>query len=162
MRVNEQTCTACERKAKTTWQGRVLCMSCYRRVRRRTDPAWAERERVAARERKAQLGKAHLAASMRDYAERTRGVCSECGGPTGGKAIKLDGSPGNKPAERCQACHVRAKEHRYRLVQNMWLEGWTMPEICEALGYAKGYLSLTMNRMRAEGWELPYRRRRAA
>jgi hypothetical protein len=112
--------------------------------------------RAEARERKRKLGKAHLRAYGRDYSERTRGVCPECGQLRGGRTAAptprcLDGL--------CQACHVRRKEHRYRMVQNMWLEGWSYPEICEAMGYSKGYLSLTMFRMRAEGWELPYRRR---
>ena len=160
MKVAGKSCAECQRPAKTHYHEEALCANCYKRARRVAEPDWAEDQRKKSQERKARLGKAHLSAYGRDYAHRTRAVCPECGGPMGGRTLKLDGSPGYHARERCHACHVRTKEHRYRMVQNMWLEGWTYPEICEALGYSKGYLSLTINRMRQEGWELPYRRRR--
>lgn len=92
------------------------------------------------------------------------GACLDCGKPTSGHAGRA-GAPA-----RCQTCGARRSseasaiakrakaEPRYRLIEELWNQGLTMPEIGLQLGVSRGYLSGAMFRMRQRGYNLPYRR----
>jgi hypothetical protein len=57
---------------------------------------------------------------------------------------------------------TEAELHAIRLgIQLMWEDGYTMAEIADTMDMAPRQLGAEMKRMRVEGWELPYRRRKA-
>ncbi len=47
---------------------------------------------------------------------------------------------------------------RYDLIESMWREGASMDEIAERLGSTKASVGVSMQRMRARGCQLPYRK----
>ena len=106
-----------------------------------------EQALVEAREWKAR-NHDHCLASNRRYRYEHRGVCAECNGRM---CQDEDGV--------CLDCRVLGKEANYRAIELMWEDGLTFPQIMEALGWTKGHVSVVMDRMRKEGWNLPYRRR---
>lgn len=61
------------------------------------------------------------------------------------------------PTEDCPSCRARA---RYRQIEQLWNEGRSFPEIMAELDVSQGFLAGTVNRMRRNGYNLPYRRRR--
>lgn len=79
--------------------------------------------------------------------ERDWRPCPTCGGAM------------HKNAEHCRVC-VRAQwEEQRRLVERLWNEGKTAPEIARALGWKARNLGGLLHSMRAAGYHLPYRHR---
>lgn len=65
-------------------------------------------------------------------------------------------------SNRCLACHTAASERerteRRIRIAALWAEGLSMAQIASEMGRAsKASVSVEMQRMRAAGWELPYR-----
>jgi transposase len=57
---------------------------------------------------------------------------------------------------RIEALKAAAAPRRER-IQQMWLEGMAMRDIAAELEIPMGTLSVTMTRMRDQGWDLPLR-----
>jgi DNA-binding CsgD family transcriptional regulator len=84
--------------------------------------------------------------------ENYRGTCERCGGLTAhrhrGRLCRAC-----EDQRRAEPVHARAE----RIVA-WWAEGLTLAEIGARLGWSKGHLSMEMHRLRAKGYDLPYRR----
>lgn len=85
-----------------------------------------------------------------------RAACVDCGAVMGTRS--------RGRAERCRPCsqaHVRAMAHeRDQLLERLWNEGKTYPEIRDVLGLgANSDISPYLVRARAAGYNLPYRYR---
>lgn len=52
-----------------------------------------------------------------------------------------------------------SRDARYRRIQDLWAGGYLLTEIADELETTKGTVADAMQRMRREGWDLPYRRR---
>ena len=65
---------------------------------------------------------------------------------------------------RCRRCADRERREgrlaKRREIQRRWLAGEPVAAIAAALRTSPGAIGVEMARMRAEGWELPHRRRR--
>jgi transposase len=63
---------------------------------------------------------------------------------------------------QCQACHKKAERHaktvRRDTIAQMWQEGMTLTAIAQRLGSTVNSIGTAITHMRAEGWDLPYRR----
>lgn len=110
-------------------------------------PEWAKK--VARR------SNAKRNAAKRSHEQKTRAVCA-CGNPMGVGS----GYPGRQVA-RCQECrhlaeHEAVDERAQRIV-GWWAEGETMKQIASRLDWSIGHLSMDMDRLRARGYDLPYR-----
>jgi DNA-binding CsgD family transcriptional regulator len=85
--------------------------------------------------------------------EHYRGTCERCGGPTERRRVRL-----------CRPCWVAQEKERVHpraeQIVAWWAEGRTLAEIGERLGWSKGHLSMEMHRLRAKGYDLPFRYRR--
>ncbi len=86
--------------------------------------------------------------------EHYRGTCERCGGLTGKRHRERLCRPCWVEQER-EPVHARAE----RIVA-WWAEGLALAEIRERLGWSKGHLSMEMHRLRAKGYDLPFRYRR--
>jgi len=64
-----------------------------------------------------------------------------------------------READRCMDCRREERDARWRLIQAWWAEGLSMNAIVKRLGWTRGTLSSQLNRMRKEGWDVPYRHR---
>lgn len=85
--------------------------------------------------------------------EHDRAVCP-CGAAMGVGAAR-------KGATVCRECHVEqvalGRAMRCERIADMWAQGCTLREIAEALDSAVHSIGASMSRMRAAGWDLPYR-----
>lgn len=78
-----------------------------------------------------------------------RATCELCGLPCG---------IGQPNARRCHDCIMEIAVTRESIVAGMYLDGWTLREISQALGYAESSSAgAVLHRMRRLGWDLPYR-----
>lgn len=123
-----------------------------------TKKAW----RRCNRERDRDHGRAYKAR----HAERIRAVdkarrqvnratCPKCGYLYGEGTTRNDGTPIGIDFSNCRGC----KEKRRQQIQSLWCEGLTLREIAERLGTTKGCVGVEINRMRADGVDVPYRNR---
>ena len=92
--------------------------------------------------------------------ERHRGVCEDCGMPTASRS----GWPSERRSNRwCSPCYrqreLKRTAQRGHQIEEWWAEGRSLREIADRLGWSKGQLSVQMDRLRAKGFDLPYRRR---
>jgi DNA-binding CsgD family transcriptional regulator len=71
------------------------------------------------------------------------------------------GAPRTREAEHCRDCRRRAErtavDDKRTQIQRLWCQGATLREIAAALGTTANSIGTQMTRMRAEGWDLPYR-----
>jgi len=85
--------------------------------------------------------------------EHYRGTCERCGGLTGKRHRE----------HLCWSCWIAQEQERVHpraeQIVAWWAEGLALAEIRERLGWSKGHLSMEMHRLRAKGYDLPYRRR---
>jgi DNA-binding CsgD family transcriptional regulator len=84
-----------------------------------------------------------------------RGTCEHCEGPVGRQ---------RRDRERlCRLCWVEQERRRVHAraerIVAWWAEGRTLAEIGKRLGWSQGYVGAEMHRLRAKGYDLPYRRR---
>lgn len=49
------------------------------------------------------------------------------------------------------------ENRRYVYIEAMWHDGFTTPEIADELGTTPGTIENAIHRMRAAGWDVPYR-----
>lgn len=129
----------CKRPAKA----KGLCAVCYKRAWRARGGSAVARERAQKRtvERRARQRQENREA-------RRRGTCTTCGDPMG-VGVRDDGV--------CTRCKRIAKEQKWHRVQVMFLDGVPVRIIAERMGWSLGMIAVEMNRMRSEGWNLPYR-----
>ena len=130
-------------------RARGLCSRCYVRLRRREDPARAERDRETSRAWKAQ-NRERTRAYDHEYRATHRDVCSVCGGDR-----PSDSSGSGDVCAGCLSDQVRQRRER---TAELWRDGATMREIADWLGWTKAHLAGEMHRMREAGWDLPFRR----
>lgn len=82
---------------------------------------------------------------------RERGVCA-CGNRTASKATV------------CHECDMRGRQTkadvRRTRIAEMWTAGYSMKDIAEVIGTTTNALGGELVRMRAAGWDLPFRRPR--
>lgn len=150
MSARARKCVECGRVGRNAGGG--LCGACYARQYRR-DPANAAKARRVSRAWK-DAHREENRARDRAYgmSEEQRGECSICGGPMGSSAV-------SKGHASCAGCVQAAADLKRQIVTEMWARGARMPEICAALGWSIGRLSMEMHRMRELGYALPYRSR---
>lgn len=91
----------------------------------------------------------------REYSERNRHTCPDCGHVFGKKSSTESGRPAVGVTGRC--CPGCARARRERIVA-WWAEGLSMREIRQRLGWTQSHLAVEMFRMREVGYDLPYRR----
>ena len=125
----------------------------------RTKQAWRrcnrERDRATVRRYK-ERHREELRAYDRRYGDENRAACPHCGCEYGKWSGRVDGSAAPRlDFTNCPGC---AAERRDWIV-GMWDQGASMDEICEPLGWTKNHLSKEMDRMRRDGYSLPYRRK---
>ena len=92
-------------------------------------------------------------AYKRTWGREHPGTCDRCDGPTGRRRVRLCW-----PCERARRAgpvHARAE----RIVA-WWAEGRTLTEIAAQLGWTRGHLATEIHRLRAKGYDLPFRYRR--
>lgn len=95
--------------------------------------------------------------NKRYYAEQTAN-CPRCGREYNiGRPGRLNSA---KKGERvtfdnCPGC----RRERAEQIVEWWAAGLTQKAICERLGWTRGHLAAEMDRLRGEGYDLPYRRR---
>lgn len=77
--------------------------------------------------------------------------CPDCGEPM------RNFHPG-RPSRRCGSCVSAEATEKREQIAAMWTEGKTIPAIAEAIGTTPDTIGVEMCRMRADGWDLPYRR----
>lgn len=62
----------------------------------------------------------------------------------------------------CSACRLEMdavrRAWRCQTIYEMWHEGFTLLGIALELGSTPGSINVSINRMRREGWDMPYRR----
>jgi DNA-directed RNA polymerase specialized sigma24 family protein len=147
------TCPVCnERPIRYTATSE--CGTCYLRRHRRENPAVAQRDREVSQRWKDANREANRARDRRRIADpERRGRCVSCAGLMG-HHVFTDGT--------CAECVSRRHEERCQQVERMWAEGATLREIAAALGTTIGAVGVQIHRMRAEGRDLPFRRRRKA
>ena len=116
-------------------------------VLRWTDDEMRKRELARARDWK-ESNAEHVRAYDAAYHDAHRGRCIRC-----------DGQMGNTSDGVCLACRSAACHGRRMLIVTWWADGMSMPDICARLRWTRGALSVEMVRMRAAGYDLPYRYR---
>ena len=52
---------------------------------------------------------------------------------------------------------TKAKEKKWRKVQEMWAKEMPLAKIAERMGWSTGHVKVEMSRMRQAGWHLPKR-----
>jgi DNA-directed RNA polymerase specialized sigma24 family protein len=94
----------------------------------------------------------------REYTDdpENRKRCPACGGPTHLYVVQSE-NPGI-----CRSCVVARKERRRAGIVEGWGEGLTLRAIAARLGSTPESVGVEMVRMRAEGYDLPRRRRAKA
>lgn len=145
VRVMKEPCLDCGRTGRV-YGGYARCNGCYKRLLRHADPGHAERDREVSRRWKAQNRERNRARD-RQYSRDIRDPCPHCG--------QLKG----RDQSQCLGCCETTIRARRSLIEGMWADGWTMREIAGALGTTRDSLSVTMVRMRRDGWDLPHRYR---
>lgn len=122
-----------------------------------TAPRWTDPEQDAAGRAAARAWKAanreRTRAYDHEYGDTHRGTCVRCGQPRGAGQM----GPGV-----CQPCRSKARHLRCLLICEWWAQGKQIPDICAELGWSSGHLQGEMDRMRADGYDLPYRYRSGA
>jgi DNA-binding CsgD family transcriptional regulator len=96
-------------------------------------------------------------AEKKQWYDLNRAACPECGSDMGcGSTI-----PSRRPA-RCSTCHffslAERKEARDNKIEQWWAEGLTLVEIAARLDSTVNSIGTSINRLRAAGRPLPYRR----
>ena len=88
-------------------------------------------------------------AAKRRWAQENPGTCEVCGVRTQ-----------RKSHSRCFEHHIVREQRRVRAewIVARWAEGWTGRQIAEALGWSPDHLGVEIDRLRKEGYDLPYRR----
>lgn len=90
----------------------------------------------------------------RDPANRAK--CADCGAPT-------SSTPAPSAPKRCKRCHLAAETRRVveraHRIERWWAEGLTRREIGERLGWSDSRIGVEFARLRAAGFNLPYRYR---
>lgn len=97
--------------------------------------------------------------AKRQHADLKRRNCPQCGEKMGTGT----GYPGRteKNCKKCQVTNENAQtKARYEAIQRLWSAGWSLKEIASKLDSTVASISVSMVRMRKEGWNLPYRYRR--
>jgi ribosomal protein S27E len=93
--------------------------------------------------------------AKRIWSREQRVVCSDCGREAGTYSKY-------KGVLRCQECENarrrRKRARRAHRIETWWAEGLTLREIAERLGTSKNAVGVTIHGLRAEGFDLPYRR----
>jgi DNA-binding CsgD family transcriptional regulator len=84
----------------------------------------------------------------REYYRSHKGTCYRCGGERGR-------GPRTGP---CRACVADDVDRRARQIEQWWAEGLTIGEISSRLKWPSGRFGAEMVRLRAKGYDLPYRR----
>lgn len=116
-------------------------------ARRWTDPESLEKDRERSR-----AWKRRNRERVREYDaaryQMRKVECPECG------ELMMPES------ERCQACVSDERERRCVAIERMWREGLKLREIAEQLNTTLTVISVEISRMRAEGRDVPHRRRR--
>lgn len=115
-------------------------------VQRWAKPDFADRQRAKAREWKDAHREANRARD-RDYLAAKPGTCRRCTGPT---SYDRDGGV-------CMTCRATVRHERAIVIVKLWGEGKTSRQIAEAVGWSTGALSVEMDRLRHDGYDLPYR-----
>lgn len=116
-------------------------------ARRWLNPKYAEQDRRTSRDWK-RRNKAHLRSYSRGYNELAANECPSCGG----YLARQSSGP-------CKHCREESRHSSGLLVETLWREGRSYPEICTRMGWSKGHLAHEMHHLRAEGYDLPYRYR---
>jgi transposase len=119
-----------------------------RTVRRWLVPGEAERDRQRARAWKAR-NRSHLRDYNLRYDAEHGPPCSQCGQRRNSR----------RRGPLCEGCIKDGIDHRARQIEQWWAEGLKLKEIAERLGWSVGHVSMEMDRLRAKGYALPYRRR---
>lgn len=112
------------------------------------NPIAAEGDRKNSRAYKARNQK-KIRAYNKLYAETHKNKCARCGG-------EMDRGCNSAICMSCRKAEVHA---RAELIVNWWAEGYKQGQIAKLLGWSRGHLSAEMDRLRAKGYHLPYRRR---
>jgi DNA-directed RNA polymerase specialized sigma24 family protein len=128
-----------------------MCGACWKRDRRQRDAAIREHDAAVSRDWKAR-NKAHVHAYDERYDAEHRATCPNCGGACGLSSGKKDHAP-----SLCQRCLDERAEKRRVVIVEMWREGASLKEIAARLGSTSGAVQVQMVRMRADGYDLPYR-----
>lgn len=90
------------------------------------------------------------------YSEENRAVCPHCGFVYGLGSARISGKPqADVNFSNCSGC----RRERGEQIVVAWDLGWTLNEIAEWLGWTRGHLGMEFDRLRAEGYDLPYRNR---
>ena len=93
--------------------------------------------------------------------DKHRATCIDCGSPQAPRSGFQRGEKG-RPQLRCAECqrkHQAASHYeRDQQIVAWWAEGRSMRFIYDQLGWTAGHLSDEMDRLRAAGHNLPYRR----
>lgn len=92
-------------------------------------------------------------------------VCAVCGGPMDGRppharycGPECDGEA-DRSGTRRTSHEMQADRHARRAdLAEMWEDGLSLNEIAAHMGITRGYVGVMMARMRADGWQLSYRR----
>ena len=112
---------------------------------------WLHPEKLAEENRRRRAAK-------RQWENAQRALCPGCGEPMGaGSAM-----PSRQDRELCRKCCFQAKEEaregRDQLIALLWNRGLTLAEIADRLDSTTNSIGVAVNRLRDEGYELPYRR----
>lgn len=91
-----------------------------------------------------------IQARDRAYGRANRGTCLRCSGPMG---------IGRPHDGVCQSCVSTVRHERCLQIVAWWAEGLSWADIAAELGWTMGHMSVEMDRMRAAGYDLPYRYR---
>jgi hypothetical protein len=118
--------------------------------RYRQDPQRAERDRVLSRRWKTENRERNRARDVARLDAKATGTCA-CGNRI------YDGGG------ECGRCAVTTS-HRARCerIAALWHDGATIAAIADDIGSTPGSVGVDIHRMRADGWDLPYRRARKA
>lgn len=118
-------------------------------VYRWLNPDYAEASRAFSRAYKDRNREA-VRAQNREYVRTHKAECPECGG----EMNRGTGRHGGK----CAGCHADDIDRRARQIEKWWAGEWTLKQIAAELGWSVNHISRELHRLRAKGYELPYRR----
>jgi hypothetical protein len=140
-------CTQCG--DALTGRSRLYCSALCKQRAWRQKPENREREREFSRAWKARNRDRNRARDRARAADPDhRGRCEMCGGLMGA---------GSRQNGICRDCRVQTRTARARQIEAWWAEGISSSEIALRLGWTKGHLYNEMDRLRREGYRLPYR-----
>lgn len=137
-RIMAEPCNDCGRTGMY-YCAHGLCRGCYKRWKRKIDPAYAERDKASARGWKA----ANRTRTRAYDAAHAHKPCPVCGVPM------------SRGSQKCEGCQAATADVRRTLAEGMWADGWLTREITATLGMRHGQLAP----MRVHGWDLPHRYR---